>query len=192
MVAASLALLAALLVVALAARRRRERARPVRRRAAAARHAAAGLPPARPGRPPVALRRCAGRAVVVTFLYSLPGHLPGEVRRSAARSTTSATTCRCSPSASTRPTTRPRARRRFLLQQQLTRGRMRFLLGTPARSSRRSGARYGIPPQGRDFDHSAYVVLVDRRGRQRIGFPVDQLTPEGLAHDLRRLEREPA
>ena len=51
---------------------------------------------------------------------------------------------------------------------------------------------YGVQPQGRDFDHSAYVLLIDRRGRQRIGFPVDQLTSEGLAHDMRRLEREPA
>jgi hypothetical protein len=30
-------------------------------------------------------------------------------------------------------------------------------------------------------------VLVDARGRQRVGFPHDQLTPEALAHDLRRL-----
>jgi hypothetical protein len=36
------------------------------------------------------------------------------------------------------------------------------------------------------------VLLIDRRGRQRIGFPVDQLTSEGLAHDVRRLEREAA
>jgi protein SCO1/2 len=34
------------------------------------------------------------------------------------------------------------------------------------------------------------VLLIDQRGRQRIGFPVDQLTPEGLAHDIRRLESE--
>ena len=32
------------------------------------------------------------------------------------------------------------------------------------------------------------VVLVDASGRQRVGFPYDQLTPETLAHDLRRLE----
>jgi len=35
-------------------------------------------------------------------------------------------------------------------------------------------------------------VLLDRSGRQRIGFPPDQLTPERLAHDLRRLEAEPS
>jgi hypothetical protein len=31
-------------------------------------------------------------------------------------------------------------------------------------------------------------VLVDAEGRQRVGFPYDQLTPEALAHDLRKLE----
>jgi protein SCO1 len=49
---------------------------------------------------------------------------------------------------------------------------------------------YGIRPQGKAFDHSAYVLLIDRHGRQRIGFPVQQLTPEGLAHDIRRLQAE--
>jgi hypothetical protein len=34
------------------------------------------------------------------------------------------------------------------------------------------------------------VLLIDRHGRQRIGFPVQQLTPEGLAHDIRRLQAE--
>jgi protein SCO1/2 len=36
------------------------------------------------------------------------------------------------------------------------------------------------------------VLLIDKQGRQRIGFPVDQLTPEGLVHDIRKLEAEPA
>ena len=48
---------------------------------------------------------------------------------------------------------------------------------------------FGIRPQERDSEHTAYVVLLDRSGRQRIGFPFDKLTPEGLAHDLRRLEQ---
>jgi protein SCO1 len=33
-------------------------------------------------------------------------------------------------------------------------------------------------------------VLVDADGRQRVGFPFDQLTPEALAHDIRRLADE--
>jgi protein SCO1/2 len=74
----------------------------------------------------------------------------------------------------------------FLLRQHLT-GRMRFLLGTKAQLAPVWGD-YGIRPQiGGGKDHSAYVVLVDRTGRQRIGFPANHLTPEGLAHDIRRL-----
>ena len=75
--------------------------------------------------------------------------------------------------------------RRFLAKQGLT-GRMRFLLGSRGQLAPVWKA-YGIRPQGKAFDHSAYVVLVDRRGRQRVGWPVSELTPEGLAHDLKLL-----
>jgi protein SCO1/2 len=51
---------------------------------------------------------------------------------------------------------------------------------------------YGIRPQSEELEHSAYVVLLDRAGRQRVGFPIDRLTPEGLAHDVRLLLRERA
>jgi protein SCO1/2 len=80
--------------------------------------------------------------------------------------------------------------KRFLLQQHLT-DRMRFLLGSRPQLQPIWKA-YGIQPQGQGFEHSAYVLLIDKQGRQRIGFPVDQLTPEGLVHDLRALEAEPA
>jgi protein SCO1/2 len=83
----------------------------------------------------------------------------------------------------------PERARRFLFKRGLSGDRMRFLLG-----SRRELApiwkAYGIQPQGTAFDHSSYVLLIDRRGRQRVGFPVQQLTPEGLAHDIRRLQAE--
>jgi hypothetical protein len=35
----------------------------------------------------------------------------------------------------------------------------------------------------------ARIVLIDRNGLQRIGFPASQTTPERLAHDIRLLER---
>jgi protein SCO1/2 len=79
----------------------------------------------------------------------------------------------------------PRRAKAFLLRQHLT-GRMRYLLGS-AGDLERVWRAYGIQPQTGGRDHSAYVVLIDSRGRQRIGFPAGQLTPEGLAHDVRRL-----
>jgi protein SCO1/2 len=75
--------------------------------------------------------------------------------------------------------------RRFLLQQHVT-GRVRFVLGSH-RALAPVWRGYGIAPQRRGLEHSAYVVLVDGRGLQRIGFPAAKLTPEGLAHDLRAL-----
>jgi protein SCO1/2 len=76
--------------------------------------------------------------------------------------------------------------KRFLVEQQMI-GRMHFALGkTPA--LRRQWDAYGIAPQRDGKEHSAYVVLVDGNGMQRIGWPVDKLTPEGLAHDIRALQ----
>ncbi|PTL56398.1 SCO family protein [Paraconexibacter algicola] len=81
--------------------------------------------------------------------------------------------------------------RKFLLKRRLTNGRMRFLLG-----DRQTLAPiwkfYGVAPQGDEFDHTARVLLIDRSGRQRIAFPIDQLTPEALAHDIAKLEAEPS
>jgi protein SCO1 len=78
--------------------------------------------------------------------------------------------------------------KRFLLKHELS-GRMRFLLGSRARLAPVWRA-YGIRPQSRAYDHSAYVLLIDKRGKQRVGFPVSELTPEGLAHDVKVLQAE--
>jgi protein SCO1 len=82
-----------------------------------------------------------------------------------------------------------RSARRFLSERRLTGGRMRFLLGGRAQLAPVWDA-YGVRPQGEGFEHSASVLLIDRAGRQRVSFPFDQLTSEGLAHDIRRLEAE--
>jgi len=78
--------------------------------------------------------------------------------------------------------------KRFLLKHALV-GRMRFLLGTRAQLAPIWKA-YGIQPQGSRFDHSAYVLVIDKRGKQRVGFPMSELTPEGLAHDVKVLQSE--
>lgn len=43
---------------------------------------------------------------------------------------------------------------------------------------------------GWDFEHSAYVLLIDKRGEQRIGIPFESLDPQALAADLRALLAE--
>ena len=86
------------------------------------------------------------------------------------------------------PRDTPERARRFLAEQNLV-GRMRFLTG-PREELRRQWRAYGIQPQGEGFEHTAHVVVLDRRGVQRIGFPVEKLTPEALAHDVALLERD--
>ena len=81
-------------------------------------------------------------------------------------------------------------RRAFLAQHELT-GRMAFVNGS-LRTMRRVWHDYAIQPVTPKIDHSTFVLLIDKRGFERVGFAADQLTPEGLAHDIRVLEREPA
>lgn len=82
----------------------------------------------------------------------------------------------------------PRRARSFLLEQRMQ-GRMRWALGDAGRLQRIWNA-YGIRPQTADEEHTASTVLLDARGRQRVGFAASVLTPEGLAHDIALLERE--
>jgi protein SCO1 len=78
----------------------------------------------------------------------------------------------------------PARARTFLLEQSMT-GRMDFLLGSRAHLEPVWKA-FGIAPQTKGRDHSSYTIIVDAEGRQRIGFPADQLTPSRLAADLAR------
>jgi protein SCO1 len=75
--------------------------------------------------------------------------------------------------------------RAFLIKQHMT-GRMRYLLGSRA-ALQPVWDGFGIQPQLDGLDHSAYVVVADSRGRQRLGYPSSQLSVEGLADDLAKL-----
>jgi protein SCO1/2 len=79
----------------------------------------------------------------------------------------------------------PRRAQAFVIAQSM-KGRMRFLLGTRAQLEPLWTA-FGIAPQRHGREHSSHTVLVDSQSRQRIGFPAEQLTQRGLAHDLARL-----
>jgi protein SCO1 len=85
--------------------------------------------------------------------------------------------------------------RAFLAREQMT-GRIRYLVGRLGQL-RPIWRRYAIQPEfdrfGREYSegHSAFVMLVDRRGFLRVGFPAGNLVPEDLAHDLRLLLDRP-
>jgi len=76
----------------------------------------------------------------------------------------------------------PRTVRAFLSEQRMT-GRMRFVLGS-RRELERVWRGFRVEPQRDDLDHTARIVLVDPDGLQRVGYPLDQVTPERLAHDI--------
>jgi protein SCO1/2 len=44
---------------------------------------------------------------------------------------------------------------------------------------------------GHEYEHSAYVLLIDKRGIQRLGIPFERLDPGALAQDLEVLRSEP-
>jgi cytochrome oxidase Cu insertion factor (SCO1/SenC/PrrC family) len=82
---------------------------------------------------------------------------------------------------------------RFLTDVSLS-GRVRYLTGPPAQL-RSVWRAYRIAPasDGRAaFERTATVMLLDRSGRERVLFGLEQLTPESLAHDIERLAGEPA
>jgi protein SCO1/2 len=75
--------------------------------------------------------------------------------------------------------------RTFLLERRV-RGYLDFLLGSRAQLAP-VWREFGFSPQTDDREHNAYVVLLNADGRQRVGFPIEFLTPEGLRHDIELL-----
>ncbi len=81
-----------------------------------------------------------------------------------------------------------RAHVRTFLREQRLAGRVPYLVGTRARLAG-VWRLFGVGPEGRR-EHDVSVVLLDRGGRQRVGFGVDDLSAEALAHDLAELARK--
>jgi protein SCO1 len=82
----------------------------------------------------------------------------------------------------------PASARAFNRKAKMT-GRMRWVLGT-RRQLQPLYRGFAIQPQLRDSEHQAYITLVDKKGVQRVAVPVNQTSPEDLAHDIRVLERQ--
>jgi protein SCO1 len=79
----------------------------------------------------------------------------------------------------------PDSAQEFLLSRRV-RGYLDYLLGTP-RELQPVWRKYGFAPQTEAQEHNSYVVLLDGAGLQRVGFPVQFLTPEALTHDIQLL-----
>jgi protein SCO1/2 len=82
----------------------------------------------------------------------------------------------------------PKSVDRFNAEQGVT-GRIRWVLGRESQL-RPLWEGYHTTSQQPQTEHMARLVLIDKKGFQRIGYPSSQVTPERLAHDLRLLEKE--
>jgi protein SCO1/2 len=83
----------------------------------------------------------------------------------------------------------PASVRGFLAQVSLS-GRVSYLSG-PRAQLRRAWRAYHVTPAtagSAAFGRMAFVLLIDPRGHERVLFGQEQLTPEGLAHDIGRLQ----
>ena len=76
--------------------------------------------------------------------------------------------------------------RRFLAEQNMS-GRMTFALGRRNQLAPLWQA-YGTTPQSVQQEHMSRAVLVDADGFQRVGYPMQETSPDMIAHDLRVLE----
>jgi protein SCO1/2 len=138
---------------------------------------------------PVSLAAYRGQVVIVAFLYSSCGS-PCVVIAQQIRGALDelgrpvpVLVISADPAADT-----PRSVQRFLRHVSLS-GRVRWLSDSAAQL-RPLWHAFRVPPAsaGRTaFARSASVFLIDRRGIERVIFQLEQLTPEGLSHDVRKL-----
>lgn len=134
------------------------------------------------------MRAYRGRIVVVTFMYSTcrdtcpltAQQIRGALDDLGPRLRVPVLAISVDPAGDT-----PAHVARFLREQHMA-GRMRYLTGTRAQLAPVWRA-YGIQPEGPGYEHTASTVVDDGAGRQRLGYLTEQLTPEGLAADLRTL-----
>ena len=140
---------------------------------------------------PVSMRALRGQPVIVTFLYTTcEESCPAQAQQIKLGLDRLGRDVPVVAVAVKPETDTPENANRFLLEQGML-GRMDIALGTH-RELERVWKGFAIQPQLDDAEHQARTVVIDRRGFQRVGFPVDQLTPERLAKDVRTLLAEGA
>ena len=138
---------------------------------------------------PVSLASYRRRVVLVAFLYSTCG-APCAVIAQQVRGALDELDRRvpvlvisADPAADT-----PARVRSFLARVSLG-GRALWLTGSPAQLRKLWHAFRVLPASAGQaaFARSASVFLIDRAGRERVIFQLEQLTPEALSHDVRKL-----
>ena len=134
----------------------------------------------------ISMRELRGKPVVVTFLYTTcEDSCPTQAHQIRGAFAELGEDVPAVAVAVDPPRDDPRRARAFLAEQRMT-GRMSFALGTRAQLEP-VWRGFAVRPQRDDLEHTGRFVLVDAGGLQRVSFPIDQATPERIAHDLRLL-----
>ncbi len=137
----------------------------------------------------ISIKQFRGQITVLTFLYATCGGacvvIADQIRGALdeLRKPVPVVIVSADPRADT-----PASVGRFLAEVSLT-GRARYLTGPPARL-RELWRAYRVTPAnaGRAaFARHASVLLIDRRGDERVLYQLEQLTPESLSHDIGKL-----
>jgi protein SCO1/2 len=136
---------------------------------------------------PISMRDFRGEPVIVTFLYThCDNTCPPAAQQVKGALNELGHDVPALAVAVDPPRDTPASAQAFLSEQRML-GRLSFVLGE--RSELRSVWRgYAIRPQSAREEHQARIVIVDGDGFQRVGFPIEQATPERIAHDVRMLE----
>ena len=134
----------------------------------------------------VSLRGLRGKPVIVTFLYTTcEDTCPVQAQQIKGALDELDEDVPAIAVAVDPPRDTPERARAFLAEQRMS-GRLDFALG-----SREDLApvwkAFAVEPQRENLEHTGRLVLVDPKGIQRVSFPVGQLTPDRLAHDVRLL-----
>jgi protein SCO1/2 len=139
---------------------------------------------------PVSQAEFRGRPVIVTFLYThcketcpVEARLINQAVQELGNPPATVLAFTVDPANDTRASVHA-----FLRKEKIT-APFRWVLGTHAQMAP-IWKGYAITPQRTDEEHMARIVLIDKNGMQRVGYPFDQTTPGRIAHDMRLLARE--
>lgn len=134
----------------------------------------------------VTMRELRGQPVIVTFLYTTCEETcPTQAQQIKGAFDTLGRDVPAIAVAVDPPRDTPERARAFLAEQRMT-GRLAFLVGEREELAP-VWEGFAAEPQRENLEHSGRIVLVDPKGVQRVSYPVDQVTPDRLAHDVRLL-----
>src|SRR3954452_15363438 len=137
----------------------------------------------------VTMKQYRGKVVVVTFLYShCKDTCPVQAQQIKGAIDDVGHAVPALSVSVDPPGDKPKSAKHFNAKMGMS-GRLRWILGNETQLQR-LWKGFAIIPQSPDQEHMARIVLIDRKGMQRVGFPASQVTPERLAHDIRALQAE--